>query len=231
VPDFLQSFIRRWALQLRFLITKRGLLYTLVIAFVVALVFSNLGYAMTCKVAAKFTTASKKSTAKIRNDGYQKHRKAAKAHHLELLQDDDDIAEAIRSEKIVGVGSGRGVRIDKLSHSAPYLLPAAKEVLHEMGRDFCKQVPGSRMIITSLTRTAESQAKLRKVNGNATRSVTTHSYGASFDISYVRFERFFSSEAALQRALNRVILKYQLEGKIYVVKERNIACFHITVRP
>jgi hypothetical protein len=182
-------------------------------------------------VASKISPATKKSVLRIRNDSYQKHRRAAQAHRVNLLNDDDDVRRAVRSKTLESVASGQGIRIDRLTHSKPVLLSEANDVLHQMGRDFCKLAPGSRMIITSLTRTTANQAKLRKVNGNATHSVTTHSYGASFDISYVRFERFFSSEATLQRALNRVILKYQNEGKIYVVKERNIACYHITVRP
>src|SRR5690606_41195357 len=70
----------------------------------------------------------------------------------------------------------------------------------------------------------------RRSNINAASNESAHTFGASFDISYVRFNRKRGRNTRLERALEKVLKQYQKQGKIYFVKERKVSCFHIVVR-
>jgi hypothetical protein len=74
------------------------------------------------------------------------------------------------------------------------------------------------------------QKRLMRKNRNATKKVSTHCYGVSFDISYVRFNGKRGYDFLLMRKLEKILLKRQKEGRIYVLREINSKCYHITVR-
>ena len=80
--------------------------------------------------------------------------------------------------------------IDSLTHSIPYLIPSAKELLDDIGRVFqdslsAKGLNPYKLVITSVLRTEDDIAALRKRNVNASEN-STHRYGTSFDLSYWR---------------------------------------------
>ena len=95
---------------------------------------------------------------------------------------------------------GRLVRLDdsafwtvrELDHSTALVTPDALALLTEIGERFQARlgdlgVPPLRFEITSVLRTADDQARLRRTNRNATRGVTTHQFGTTVDIAYSSF--------------------------------------------
>ena len=79
-----------------------------------------------------------------------------------------------------------------LDHSAPYLTPDAEAHLRAVGERFqaaLKEIgaPAFRLEVTSMLRSAEDQARLRRVNPNAAAGQTTHAFGTTFDIAYSAF--------------------------------------------
>jgi hypothetical protein len=82
--------------------------------------------------------------------------------------------------------------VRKLDYSEPYVTPATRALLTEIGRRFQQRldslgVPRYRIEITSVLRTAEDQSALRKRNANAAREVSAHEFGTTVDIAYRRY--------------------------------------------
>jgi hypothetical protein len=79
--------------------------------------------------------------------------------------------------------------------------------------------------LSSVLRTEVQQKRIRKLYPNAaTFKNSTHSYGVSFDIAYLKSKDCSVSN----RALNEVLNEMQLEEKILICPEKN--CLHITVK-
>ncbi len=82
--------------------------------------------------------------------------------------------------------------IPHLTNSLPYLQPAAKDFLEQLGENFCDRLKELgmreyRFSVTSILRTIEDQKSLRKNNVNATTNNSSHYYGRTFDIAQTRF--------------------------------------------
>ena len=160
---------------------------------------------------------------------YKAHLNVARQHGVPLLKSSAQVKSYVSKKKLTKVSSGKGYRVQKLNYSAPYLTPRAKTVLNQIARSFYAQTK-STFTVTSLTRTVHAQSRLRQVNGNATSGVSSHNYGSSFDISYIRFNGRKAPNKRLERALHAVLANYQARGKILFIKEYYVSCFHITVR-
>lgn len=100
------------------------------------------------------------------------------------------------------VEQGRLVRLEQsnalwfvrdLDYSEPYVTPDAYALLTEIGERFQARIadefdlPPLRLEVTSVLRTAESQAALRRVNPNAARGESTHQFGTTLDVTYASF--------------------------------------------
>jgi hypothetical protein len=131
--------------------------------------------------------------------------------------------------------------VDSLTHSIPYLVPAAAKELESIGAEFAdilqrNNLPHYRFYVTSVLRTKEDIKQLQKSgNINATTN-SCHNYGTTFDLAYFRFNkvtrtREYMHQDNLKLVLGQVLLNHQRAGKIYVKYEHKQACFHITVRP
>ncbi|ANH81125.1 hypothetical protein A8C56_09160 [Niabella ginsenosidivorans] len=160
---------------------------------------------------------------------YKAHLSIARQHGVPLLRTDAQVKSYVSKKKLAKVSSGKGYRVQKLTYSKPYLVPRAKTVLNQVARAFYART-GSTFTVTSLTRTTGSQNRLRRVNGNAVFGVSSHNYGSSFDISYVRFNGRKGSNKRLERALHAVLADFQAKGKLLYIKEYAVSCFHITAR-
>lgn len=127
--------------------------------------------------------------------------------------------------------------IDDLTHSVPYLTPAAAELLKEIGEEFQartleKGMSKCRIVVTSVLRTKEDVHQLKKVNGNASDN-SAHCYGTTFDISYYRFQTcgwvpWTVYDDRLVEILADVLTEKRKEGLCYVRFEKKQHCFHIT---
>ncbi|MGM9870736.1 MAG: DUF5715 family protein [Muribaculaceae bacterium] len=150
-----------------------------------------------------------------------------------------NIAELRRLRRpLVKIASCREYYVDELTHSYPYLVPEAADLLKEIGARFNDSLSarggGSyRLKITSVLRTPATVNKLRRVNRNATDS-SAHQFATTFDISYAKFIcdslTVNRTQEDLKNLLGEVLLAVRGEGKCYVKYERKQGCFHITAR-
>ena len=149
-----------------------------------------------------------------------------------------------------------------LNYSVPYLVPSAEAMLEEICHRFHARLdslglPRFRLEVTSVLRTADSQAALRRRNRNAAPDESAHEFGTTFDIAYRKFAppmddgtgaeplplgplaRITSDSlwmltarqrgVELQAVLGRVLQEMRLEGKLLTRMERSQPVYHTTV--
>ena len=167
---------------------------------------------------------------------------AARAHGVRPVANRQE-AEA-RKRDLLFVGNNPYYTIDpSMRSSIPYLVPRASQLLQYIGRRFLdslavKQIPLHTIIVTSVLRTEEDVARLRRINGNASEQ-SCHRFGTTFDISYNRYHTVSPPNEPQRRAVRNDTLKFVLsevlrdaraEGRCYIKYEVKQGCFHITVR-
>jgi len=107
--------------------------------------------------------------------------------------DDAQIDNLLATGKLVPVVKDTTLWIVRdLDYSVPYVVPSKKAMLVELGQRFHARLaadglPPIRFEITSLLRTAETQAALRRVNSNAARGTSAHEFGTTVDLAYSSF--------------------------------------------
>ncbi|ASW76534.1 hypothetical protein CJF12_18475 [Chryseobacterium piperi] len=162
---------------------------------------------------------------------YKPHLDASKSFGVKLLKDTKAVQKYINSGKFHKIKkSGKGFRVQKLDYSRPYMVSKAKATLEKMAARFSKETKGHTFTVSSMTRTLEDQCRLRKVNSNASLGISSHNYGNSFDISYIRFNDVLKYNPKMEVALEKVLKYYANAGRIYYIKEKQQSCYHITVR-
>lgn len=162
---------------------------------------------------------------------YQPHIDASKSFGTKLLKNTSSVTKYINSGKFLKIKkTGKGYHVQKLDYSRAFMVAKAKTSLEKIAAKFSKDNKGSTFTVSSITRTLEDQCRLRKVNSNASLGVSSHNYGNSFDISYVRFNNTLKNNPKLEAALEKVLKYYANAGRIYYIKEKQQKCFHITVR-
>lgn len=162
---------------------------------------------------------------------YKPHLDASRSFNVNILKNTSQVQKYINKGKFHTVKkTGKGYKVQKLEYSRAYLVSKAKSTLEKIGTRFSKETKGHTFTVSSITRTLEDQCRLRKVNANASLGISSHNYGNSFDISYVRFNNKLKTNPKLEVALEKVLRYYADAGRIYYIKERQQSCFHITVR-
>jgi hypothetical protein len=148
-----------------------------------------------------------------------------------------------RKRELVYMASSPYYHVDPLHQSIPYLVPHAAVLLQDIGRAFfdslyVKGIPLHRFIVTSVLRTQNDVARLRRFNGNATEN-SCHLYGTTFDICYNRYKTVSDPDGPPRREVRNDTLKYVLsevlrdmrqQGRCFIKYERKQGCFHMTVR-
>ncbi|AZA58535.1 DUF5715 family protein [Chryseobacterium shandongense] len=162
---------------------------------------------------------------------YKPHLDASKSFGIKILKDSKAVQKYINNGKFHKISkSGKGYRVQKLDYSRAWMVSKGKLMLERIGTRFSKETKGNTFTVSSITRTLEDQCRLRKVNTNASLGISSHNYGNSFDISYVRFDGVLKNNSRLEAALEKVLKYYYNAGRIYYIKERQQSCFHITVK-
>lgn len=175
------------------------------------------------------------------NDMNDTHLKAAQSVGIKPLASREEITGA--SKKLYMIGGplrfGEPYVVDKLTHSSPFLVKEAVDLLHDIGNAFQdslknKHLPPYSVLVSSVLRTDEDVKKLTKRNINASQR-SVHCYGTTVDISYKRFvkhddEGKDANQAHLKAVLAEVLRDLKKQGRCYVKHEVKQACFHITVR-
>lgn len=169
------------------------------------------------------------------NDLNDRHLSSAKRLGITPLTSSGELKKADRTLK--EIKTCRLFKVDKLTHSEPYLVPEACDLLGTIARNFKdslyqKGLPSHSIIVTSVLRTGTSVKNLRKKNINASAN-SAHVYGTTFDVAYARFEKDGRKDAPVEKlksVLADVLQELRLQKKCYVRYEYKQGCFHITVR-
>ena len=134
--------------------------------------------------------------------------------------------------------------IDSLTHSIPYLIPSAKELLDDIGLAFLDSLSAKglnpyKLVVSSVLRTEEDVARLSKNNINASEN-STHRYGTTFDLAYWRYVKIPDLRGRpyedvppeyLRATLSQVLKDIHDQGnRCFIKYEKQQNCFHITVR-
>lgn len=173
------------------------------------------------------------------NDLHDLHMGAAQAKGIKPMNERQDTL--IYKDRLIKLPQELDIyKIDKLTHSMPFVVDDAAQLIVRIGLNFRdslqrKKLPIYKPILTSLTRTQDDVRKLTKRNFNASEN-STHCYGTTFDISWRRFEKVGPkgsndlSPDRLKYILAQVLHDLRVRDKCYIMHERKQACFHITVR-
>ena len=142
--------------------------------------------------------------------------------------------------QLVEIKTNENYIVDSLTHSVPYLIPAAAHELEAIGAEWAdilarNGLPHYRFYVTSVLRTEEDIRYLQKSGNINSVTQSCHCYGTTFDLAYMRYNkvshtRTYMHEDNLKLVLGQVLLNHQRAGKIYVKYEWKQSCFHITVR-
>ncbi len=130
--------------------------------------------------------------------------------------------------------------IEKLQYSIPYLTARAAAELDAISKAFndslrSKQFPEYKLVVSSVLRTEEDIARLRRSGNPNASDNSAHCYGTTFDITYTRYFREEETDEFMQpfeltKVLGEVLRDRRNAGKILVKYEKKEHCFHITVR-
>lgn len=151
-------------------------------------------------------------------------------------------AESMK-EQLTHITNNEYFTVDSLTHSIPYLIPRASALLDSIGANFldsltAKGLNPNQIVITSVLRTKDDVKRLRRRNGNASEN-SAHFYGATFDVSWKRFNKVEDEDGrplqdvsadTLKLVLSEVLRDLRQANKCYVKYELKQGCFHITAR-
>ena len=166
---------------------------------------------------------------------------AAKKNGIRPLASREEAVEL--GDRLVEIKECEWYDVDSLTHSIPFLVPKASELLDTLGAVFldsldCKGLNPNKIIVTSVLRTQRDVKRLRRSNSNAS-SNSCHAYGTTFDVSWKRFRKVEDPDGrpmqdvsadTLKLVLSEVLRDLKKDGKCYVKYELRQGCFHITAR-
>ena len=176
------------------------------------------------------------------NDLNPKQKRTARKLGIEPLKNRDDAKKVIG--KLVHIKTNDLYKVDRLTHSIPYLTKGGDELLTMIAKNFqdslkSRGFSGHRIIVTSVLRTEEDVRRLRK-SGNKNASINSaHAHATTFDITYARYDkcdfigsfvRRNPSRNEMKMILADVLKDLRLQQKCYVKYETGQKCFHITSR-
>lgn len=121
------------------------------------------------------------------------HVTAARRNGVGPVRDSAHVATLVaRGELVQLPDSTRWWVLRELDGSMPYVTPGTQAALEEIGRLFHARLdenglPPFRLDITSVLRTEEQQAALRRRNSNASATTSSHEFGTTLDIAYLTF--------------------------------------------
>ena len=175
------------------------------------------------------------SYGQVFNDVNDVHVEKAKAVGLRKIPDKRDDIDFTR---LVKVEDSDYLVIDDLRYSVPYLTKAAAAELDRISRAFHdsltrKQFPVYKLVCSSILRTEEDVARLKKSGNPNASDNSSHCYGTTFDITYTRYWRDEETDEFMQpyeltKVLAEVLRDEKDAGRILVKYERKEHCFHIT---
>lgn len=116
--------------------------------------------------------------------------------------------------------------VARLTHSVPYLTPDGIAALDSIGRRFHQKLteaglPLYQFNVSSVLRTGEDQARLRRVNVNAAVGTSSHEFGTTFDLHFRRYRFGGDARADVESALGPLPFDF-----LYDEFARELAAFY-----
>lgn len=170
------------------------------------------------------------------NDLNDKHIVAAKANGVPITKAVLFVEELVSKYDLELIEDCRYYSVDKLTHSAPYLVQKGADLLMDICKNFrdsveSKGYPVVKPIITSIYRTPDGVKKLQRSGNVNSSSNSAHLYATTVDITYRRFDGCSLDNADVYKYIMAEVLRdLRKEGRCYVKFELKQACYHITVR-
>ena len=130
--------------------------------------------------------------AALRRIRYQTHLDRARALGVRPVGTLDEVRGYVSSGTLVPLVDNEFYVVRDMESSVPAVTPATRAMLRETGRRFQARLaelglPPYRFMITSATRTLDSQSALSRSNRNAARGNSSHQYGTCVDIVYTKY--------------------------------------------
>ena len=138
------------------------------------------------------TAAEENALRRPRTPSYRDHLEMADSLGVPPLRGERDLAGHVRAGRLVPLVDNEFYVVRVLEHSKPFVLPALRDRLDEVGRRFQARLaeaglPRYRFTVSSALRTSDLQEALGQSNRNAAAGTSSHEYGASADIVYTRY--------------------------------------------
>lgn len=174
---------------------------------------------------------------RVFKDSNYVHLEAARQLGIEPITSNSDLWHLRRP--LVRIKSGKHYFVDDLTHSLPFLVPEAADLLEDISRSWVDSMQARggghyRLKVTSVLRTPATVKKLRRRNRNAV-DTSAHCFGTTFDISYAKFIcdsiKPPRTQEDMKNLLAEILYDFRSQGRCYVKFERKQGCFHITARP
>ena len=173
--------------------------------------------------------------SKVFDDVNETHLEKARAVGLKQIPGKRDDIDASR---LVRIEDSDYLVVDELRYSVPYLTAAAASELNHIAKAFhdslaLKQFPLYKLVVTSVLRTEEDVANLRRSGNPNASDNSSHCYGTTFDISHSRYFRETETDEFMQpyeltKVLAEVLRDEKAAGRVLVKYEKKEHCFHIT---
>ncbi len=173
------------------------------------------------------------------NDNVLGHWKESKTNGLTNIPlRKSDIVRQFKKGNLVKFTSNEKYFIDTMYYSYAFARPFVKDFVDEMWNRFQYKLLqtdlyGTKLVLTSFTRTKSSVDRLRRKNRNAIKC-STHLHGTTFDISYHTFmfhRPLTEGEIShLKETLATVLFEMREEKKCFVKYEYFQTCFHVVCR-
>ena len=163
-------------------------------------------------------------------DKYKLHRNAGKKlSQISLADNNTQRDTLIQKEVLVPIQNSDGYIVQQMEFGSPYVHSNMFSRIQEIEKRFLEkqkqhEISGVKFVITSAYRTLQDQQRLREINGNATKGISSHSYGASIDVAELQGKQ---CKEALP-LFEEVIQEMQKEKKLYLCPES--ITIHLTVR-
>lgn len=204
-------------------------------------VFSGMHFAYIFKPEIPYQVKNREAIS-IFKDRNQTHLNVAIKNGITPLDSRKEV-ENVQSQ-LKHIETNDFYKVDKLTHSVPYLTEGARELLTLIAKNFqdslkSKGYENHRIIVTSLLRTRNDVSRLQKSGNKNATTHSAHMYATTFDITYARFDRMLTapvitkkrpSQKAMHKILAEVLKDLKYQRKCYIMYELRQRCFHITSR-
>jgi hypothetical protein len=144
----------------------------------------------------------------------------------------------IKAGQLIEAPANKSFILDTFQFSYAVLTPYSKNLLDTIGIRFEKALiktplEGTKLIVTSMTRTLYTVSKLVKNNRTAVKR-SPHLNGNSFDFSFSRFNTPRAIDNCeltfLQETISKILLDLKNEKRCWVTFERWEECLHVVAK-